>query len=93
MREESIVELPLNLKWVISSAFFTLKMKKTMSHVSFQRSKDMMDSEEMLEATDYKKCIPEARSLDEAFNVYQRIPGYIDRARQNGVLALYLVKQ
>ena len=48
---------------------------------------------EMLEATDYKKCIPEARSLDEAFNVYQRIPGYMDRARQNGVLALYLVKQ
>jgi ASC-1-like (ASCH) protein len=45
---------------------------------------------EMLQATGYKKCIPHATSIDAAFRVYQDIPGFIDRARQSGVVAIYL---
>jgi ASC-1-like (ASCH) protein len=48
---------------------------------------------EMLEATGYQKCIPGARSLQEAAHVYDSIPGYTDRARQNGVIAIHLKKQ
>lgn len=46
---------------------------------------------EMLEKTGFQKCIPAARTLDEAFKVYENIPGFLDRARHSGVLAIYLV--
>lgn len=45
---------------------------------------------EMLEKTDYKKCIPEARDLAAAIKVYDDIPGYAGRAKQHGVLAIHL---
>ena len=45
---------------------------------------------EMLETTGFQKCIPAARTLDEAFKVYENIPGFLDRARHSGVLAIYL---
>jgi ASC-1-like (ASCH) protein len=46
--------------------------------------------EEMLAAENYKECIPQASSFEEAAGVYRQIPGYIERAKQSGVLALHL---
>lgn len=45
----------------------------------------------MLEATGFKKCIPEARDLEAAVKVYDSIQGYNERAKQHGVLAIHLV--
>ncbi len=45
---------------------------------------------EMLEATGFKKCIPEARDLEAAVKIYDSIQGYNDRAKKNGVLAIHL---
>ncbi|HKZ00552.1 MAG TPA: ASCH domain-containing protein [Rhabdochlamydiaceae bacterium] len=45
---------------------------------------------EMLEQADFRKCIPEARTIEEALGAYTRIPGYMDRAKQHGVLAIHL---
>ena len=45
---------------------------------------------EMLEATGFEKCIPEARNLEAAVKVYSDIPNYDLRAKQNGVLAIHL---
>lgn len=45
---------------------------------------------EMLEKTDFKKCIPSANTLDEALAVYDSIPGYKERAREHGVLAIHI---
>lgn len=45
----------------------------------------------MLEATDFKKCIPDARDLEAAVKIYDSIPNYSERAKQNGVLAIHLV--
>jgi|GEM_PF-1893570 len=44
----------------------------------------------MLAKEGYKQCIPESNSLKEAADIYNRIPGYAERARQSGVLALHL---
>lgn len=45
---------------------------------------------EMLEKTDYKKCIPSASTLEEALTVYHSIPDYKERAKEHGVLAIHL---
>lgn len=45
----------------------------------------------MLEATGFQNCIPEARDLEAAVKVYDSIPGYNERAKQHGVLAIHLV--
>jgi len=47
----------------------------------------------MLEKEGYKKCLPAARSLEQAVGEYDRIPSYPERARKNGVLALELEKK
>lgn len=47
---------------------------------------------EMLDATGFKKCIPSASTLDAAFGEYQKISGYIERAKNSGVLALHIKK-
>ncbi len=46
---------------------------------------------ELLTATDYKICVPDARNLDDAVRIYESIPNYTQRANQNGVLAIHLV--
>ena len=46
--------------------------------------------EEMLKSEGFSRCIPGARSLEEAVRVYDTIPGYTERARQNGVLAIQI---
>lgn len=46
--------------------------------------------DEMLTKEGHKQCIPESNSLKEAADIYNRIPGYAERARQSGVLALHL---
>ena len=43
---------------------------------------------EMLAKEGFKTMIPDAKSLDEAVSIYNRIPSYPERAKKNGVLAL-----
>lgn len=45
---------------------------------------------EMLEASGFQKCLPGVRSLEEAVVIYEKIPGYADRARRSGVRAIHL---
>lgn len=45
---------------------------------------------EMLEKEGFQKCIPNARNLEDAVRQYEVIPGYVERARQSGVVALRL---
>jgi len=45
---------------------------------------------EMLEGEGYSTMIPDARSLNEAVSIYNRIPSYPERAEENGVVALKL---
>ncbi|MEI8067512.1 MAG: ASCH domain-containing protein [Candidatus Shapirobacteria bacterium] len=45
---------------------------------------------EMLENEDYSTMIPDAKSLNQAVDVYNNIPTYPERAKENGVLALKL---
>jgi ASC-1-like (ASCH) protein len=48
---------------------------------------------EMLQSEGYAKCIPEAKSLEDAVQIYDRIPTYSEKAIQHGVLALHIQKQ
>lgn len=48
--------------------------------------------EEMLQKEDWKKCLPQVSSIEAAVKVYNHIPGYAQRAAQNGVLALHILK-
>lgn len=43
---------------------------------------------EMLEKSGYINCVPEARSLDHAVELYNKVPGYAEKALRFGVLAL-----
>ncbi len=52
---------------------------------TFPSFKDMLDS------IGFKKCIPDAKSLEEALAVYHSIPGYQERAKKSGVLALHIL--
>ena len=45
---------------------------------------------EMLEHHGFKACIPDARTLQEAVAIYNRIPGYRERAEKSGVLGIVL---
>ena len=45
---------------------------------------------EMLNNEDYRKCIPDAYDKESAIRAYDSIPGYIERAKKSGVLALHL---
>lgn len=45
---------------------------------------------DMLQAEGYQRCLPYERSLQDAINVYDRIPNYPQRAAQSGVLAIEL---
>ncbi len=45
---------------------------------------------EMLCQEGFEKCLPEAPTLEQATAVYDRIPGYRERAAQSGVVALHL---
>lgn len=49
-----------------------------------------LNFKEMLEKSDFKKCIPSANTLEEALAVYDSIPGYKERAKEHGVLAIHL---
>jgi ASC-1-like (ASCH) protein/GNAT superfamily N-acetyltransferase len=44
----------------------------------------------MLETVGYKKCLPESVSLEAAVQEYARIPGYPEKERVHGVVALEL---
>jgi ASC-1-like (ASCH) protein len=48
--------------------------------------------DEMLRAEGFKKCLPDVYSLDAAVRVYDNIPGYAEKARQFGVLAIEIEK-
>jgi ASC-1-like (ASCH) protein len=45
---------------------------------------------EMLEETGVQECIPGAKDLEEAVNLYNSFPGYAQQAAKLGVIALYL---
>jgi len=44
--------------------------------------------EKMLEGVGYKKFLPTARSFEEACNLYHSVPGYSEKVKRNGALAL-----
>lgn len=46
--------------------------------------------EETLEKEGYKKCLPEARSLQDAIRTYHAIPSFTERAEKSGVVAIHL---
>lgn len=48
---------------------------------------------EMLRNEGYKPCVPNAKSMDDAVNIYNNIPGYAARAAQSGVLAIHIKKK
>lgn len=48
------------------------------------------DFKEMLQSEGYSTMIPDAKSLNEAVDIYNRIPSYPEKANKNGVLALKL---
>lgn len=45
---------------------------------------------EMLDAVGFENCIPDAKNVKEALEVYHSIPGYQERAKEHGVLAIHL---
>lgn len=46
--------------------------------------------EAMLRTEGYKKCLADVISIDEAVRIYDAIPGYAERAKKSGVVALHL---
>ncbi len=47
---------------------------------------------EMISKENYKACLPEARSQEDAISLYDSIPGYREKAQANGVLAIHIKK-
>ena len=47
---------------------------------------------EMLQDVGYQKMVPEARSLDHAVSLYDAIPGYSEKVKRQGALALGVKK-
>jgi len=45
---------------------------------------------DMLEHYGWKNCVPDARSLDHAVEIYARIPGYASKERESGVIGIKL---
>lgn len=45
---------------------------------------------EMLQKEGVKPCLPDVPSLQEGIRIYDNIPGYADKARQFGVLAIHI---
>lgn len=45
---------------------------------------------EMLEKEGFKKCVNEAKSLEDAVRIYDSIPSFKERAAQSGVVAIHL---
>jgi ASC-1-like (ASCH) protein len=45
---------------------------------------------EMLEKEGVHPCLPDVRSLQEGVTIYDKIPGYADKAKQHGVLAIHI---
>ena len=43
---------------------------------------------EMLKSEGYKNCIPNAKTLKEAVQIYLELPGFEERSKKYGVLAL-----
>ncbi len=45
---------------------------------------------EMLQTEGVKSCLPDVHSLQEGIRIYDAIPGYADRAKKFGVLAIHI---
>ena len=45
---------------------------------------------DLLRAVGASKCLPGVKTLDEAVEIYNKIPGYVERANRNGVAAIFL---
>lgn len=57
------------------------RIVKVVRHSSF---------EEMLEKEGYKPCLPDVSSLEQGIKIYDNIPGYADKAKRFGVLAIHI---
>jgi ASC-1-like (ASCH) protein len=45
--------------------------------------------DEMFKREGYRKCIPSAKSINEAIGIFYNIPDYIQRSKQSGVVAIH----
>ncbi|MBS0648791.1 MAG: ASCH domain-containing protein [Verrucomicrobia bacterium] len=45
---------------------------------------------EMLEKEGVQPCLPDVHNLQQAVDIYDKIPGYADKAKQHGVLAIHI---
>src|SRR5262249_38327732 len=45
---------------------------------------------EMLEREGVKPCLPDVKSLKDAIEIYDKIPGYTDKAQKFGVVAIHI---
>lgn len=57
-------------------------------YVRIKRTRPFNSFEEMLQACGVQACLPDARGFDEALAVYHSFPGFEEKAREEGVLAL-----
>jgi ASC-1-like (ASCH) protein len=81
-----------------SGQFKNLRAGETITFINGQRevrckveAKRIYKSfREMLTKEGVDKCLPDARNLEAGVNIYDRLPGFPERARQSGVVALQI---
>lgn len=59
-------------------------------HCTIVKIEPFASFREMLEKTNFTYCIPSSNTLEEALAVYHSIPGYKERAKEHGVLAIHI---
>lgn len=79
-----------NLKVNQNIRFFYFQDQKDDAVCKIKDIKYYRTFKEMLEIENFKKCIPDAIDLQSAINAYDVIPGYKERSRKFGVVAIYL---
>lgn len=70
--------------------FFYMQNKDDDVHCTVTELKTFRTFREMLEHFGWQKCVPDARSLDHAVEIYDKIPGYRDKAARFGVVGMRL---
>lgn len=57
---------------------------------NFNKSSGKTKFKDVIDWTNYKQLIPTANSPEEAIKVYENIPGYTDKAKDFGIIFIYL---
>jgi ASC-1-like (ASCH) protein len=57
---------------------------------NFNKSSSKTKFKDVIDWTNYKQLIPVANSPEEAIKVYENIPEYTDKAKENGIIFIYL---